>query len=292
MKIRTVMAAQGTVRCRAVVSEAHAMLRVVRPLLGLPLALALVACGPIDGTTTAAPRSLEPGGRIDATVIRVVDGDTVHAQIDGVDTTIRLIGVDTPETVAPGQPIECYGPQASRFTTAQLDGQDVELEFDQDLIDPYERTLAYVWLDGKLFNETLVARGFAEAKDYPPNTKYQERLDAAETRASADGRGLWGACEGLLRGTIASLSSMNPRSKRSASPRSRPAGRGRPSAARAGRSWSRRSLEHFDRALVDEVFVGLLQDGETDVAREGLQPLAGHVTPLARSRALLPRRRP
>jgi micrococcal nuclease len=170
------------------------MLRAVRALLGLPLAAALVACGPIDGTRTSSPRSIEPGGRIDATVTRVVDGDTIHAQIDGIDTTVRFIGVDTPETVAPGQPIECYGPQASAFTTGRLADENVELEFDRDLIDTYDRTLAYVWLNGKLFNETLVTRGFAEAKTYPPNTKYQPRLDAAEMQASADGRGLWGAC--------------------------------------------------------------------------------------------------
>jgi micrococcal nuclease len=106
----------------------------------------------------------------------------------------RFIGVDTPETVAPGQPIECYGPEASHFTTARLTGKVVELEFDRDLIDPYDRTLAYVWLDGRLFNETLVRRGFAEAKAYPPNTAHQTRFDAAEASTRASGRGLWGAC--------------------------------------------------------------------------------------------------
>jgi micrococcal nuclease len=135
-----------------------------------------------------------PGSRADATVTRVVDGDTIHVLLDGAETTIRFIGVDTPETVAPGQPIECYGPEASRFAMARLTGGAVELEFDRDLIDPYDRTLAYVWLDGRLFDETLVRRGFAEAKAYPPNTAHQAQLDAAESSARASGRGLWGAC--------------------------------------------------------------------------------------------------
>jgi micrococcal nuclease len=170
------------------------MLLGVRPLIVLPLALLLAACGPIDRATDAPPRSIEPGSREEATVSRVLDGDTIHVLLDGVDTTIRFIGVDTPETVAPGQPIECYGPEASHFTAARLTGGVVELEFDRDLIDPYDRTLAYVWLGGRLFNETLVRRGFAEAKAYPPNTAHQTQFDAAEASARAAGRGLWGAC--------------------------------------------------------------------------------------------------
>ena len=170
------------------------MLHGVRPLLVLPLALSLAACGPIDRATSAPARSIAPGSRDEATVIRVVDGDTIHVLLDGVDTTVRFIGVDTPETVAPGQPIECYGPEASKFTTARLAGRAVDLEFDADLIDPYDRTLAYVWLDGRLFNETLVRRGFAEAKAYPPNVAHQDEFDSAENRARAGRRGLWGAC--------------------------------------------------------------------------------------------------
>ena len=110
------------------------------------------------------------------------------------DTTIRFIGVDTPETVAPGQSIECYGPR--RRISRRLDSRAgvVELEFDRDLIDPYERTLAYVWHNGRLFNETLVRRGFVEATAYPPNVAHQDELDAAESRARADRRGMWGLC--------------------------------------------------------------------------------------------------
>ena len=170
------------------------MLHGVRPLLVLPLALLLAACGPIDRATSARPGATAPGSREEATVTRVVDGDTIHVLLDGADTTIRFIGVDTPETVAPGQSIECYGPR--RRISRRLDSRAgvVELEFDRDLIDPYERTLAYVWHDGRLFNETLVRRGFAEATAYPPNVAHQDELDAAESRARADRRGMWGVC--------------------------------------------------------------------------------------------------
>jgi micrococcal nuclease len=159
------------------------------------VALALVACGPIDGTTTADRPMSAPGTREETTVTRVVDGDTIHVSLDGDDVTIRLIGIDTPETVAPGQPIGCFGPQASAFTTNQLTGEDVILEYDQDLIDPFGRTLAYVWFNGRLFNQTLVDRGFAVAKAYPPNTAHQAALDVAEVRARSANRGLWKRCQ-------------------------------------------------------------------------------------------------
>jgi micrococcal nuclease len=169
------------------------MLTVVRRWVLLAMVFVLGACGPIDGTTTRG-NDRGPGVTAEATVTRVVDGDTVHVLLDGNDVTVRLIGIDTPETVAPGRPVECYGPEASRFTTERLTGKDVRLEFDRDLIDPFGRTLAYVWLGGQLFNQTLVAQGFAEAKSYPPNTAHQPALDAAEDLARRANRGRWGAC--------------------------------------------------------------------------------------------------
>jgi micrococcal nuclease len=170
------------------------MLSFVRPLVVLALAVPLAACGPIDGATTRGSVAASPGERVDAIVTRVVDGDTIHVSLDGQDVTIRLIGIDTPETVAPGQPIECYGPEASHFTTAQLAGQRVQLEFDEDLVDPFDRTLAYVWLGGQLFNQTLVRRGFAEARAYPPDTRYRSELEDSQAVAASASRGLWGAC--------------------------------------------------------------------------------------------------
>jgi micrococcal nuclease len=124
----------------------------------------------------------------------VVDGDTVHVDLDGVDVTIRLIGIDTPESVAPGQPVECYARRASRFATRRLEGRDVDLEFDVERLDRYDRTLAYVWLDEELFNETLVAGGYASVTTYPPNVRYVDRFIRAQAAARAAGIGIWGAC--------------------------------------------------------------------------------------------------
>ncbi len=115
--------------------------------------------------------------------------------VGDTDVTIRFIGVDTPETVAPGQPIECYGPESSRFTTRRLTGQRIRLTFDVERIDPFGRTLAYLWLaDGSMFNELLVRRGLATVATYPPDTRYVERFEAAQRAARGAGRGLWSAC--------------------------------------------------------------------------------------------------
>ena len=97
------------------------------------------------------------------TVSRVVDGDTVEisSSIDGMED-VRLIGVDTPETVDPGEEVEPYGPEASSLATRELTGREVELEFDEERIDSYDRLLAYVYTtDGRMFNEELVAKGYA-----------------------------------------------------------------------------------------------------------------------------------
>lgn len=129
-------------------------------------------------------------------VTRVVDGDTVIAQVGGEELRVRLIGIDTPETVAPDQPVECFGPAASEFTHRRLEGEDVELEFDVERLDPYGRTLAYVWLGGELFNETLVREGYALVTTFPPDVGYVDRFVAAQRVARERHLGLWGVCPG------------------------------------------------------------------------------------------------
>lgn len=138
--------------------------------------------------TAAATRS--------ATVTRVIDGDTVEVTTRSIALDIRLLGVDTPETVHPTEPVECFGPEASAFTERRLEGKDIGLEFDVERLDRYERTLAYIWLDGHLFNRTLVRRGFATVLIYEPNDKYAAKLRTAEEKARAEKRGLWEACRG------------------------------------------------------------------------------------------------
>ncbi len=129
-------------------------------------------------------------------VTDVVDGDTIEvARASGSDS-VRLIGVDTPETVHPSVPVECYGPRASAFTAGSLLGENVRLEFDDERRDHYGRLLAYVWLGGKLFNKVLVARGFAEVTIYEPNDAYEDVLYSAQSRARSADLGAWGACSG------------------------------------------------------------------------------------------------
>ncbi|MFN2490542.1 MAG: thermonuclease family protein [Actinomycetota bacterium] len=127
-------------------------------------------------------------------VSRVVDGDTIEVQLDDETTDVRLIGIDTPETVHPSEPVECYGPAASDFTSAALQGDAVRLGFDVERQDQYGRTLAYVWDEGELFNQVLVAKGFATVTTYPPNVRYVERFLAAQRDARQHDRGLWGSC--------------------------------------------------------------------------------------------------
>ena len=182
-------------------SVASVMLQLVRTLLAIPLVL-LLACTTATVTVTGDRRTaVSPStsgasnGKPLATVTRVVDGDTAQVLFRGRDVTVRFIGVDTPETVAPGQPIECFGLEASHVTTRQLKGRRIRLEFDVDRIDPFGRTLAYLWMrDGSLFNETLVRRGFATVATYPPDTRYVQRFEAAQRAVKATEHGLWAAC--------------------------------------------------------------------------------------------------
>lgn len=140
----------------------------------------------------AAPSTDGDGATV--LVTQVVDGDTIRVQLRDREVRVRLIGIDTPE-VAPGQPMECFGEEASTFTERELDGERVRLEFDVERFDRFGRTLAYVFHDG-LFNEELVAQGYATVTTFPPNVRYVGRFLAAQRAAREAGRGLWGACGG------------------------------------------------------------------------------------------------
>ena len=172
----------------------------------LLLTSVVTACSGSTASSVTAPTSdsgLRPKGPTAAgTVERVVDGDTVHVRVDGQDVTVRMIGINTPETVKPNSPIECFGPEASDFAKAALTGQAVTLEFDgsQGMTDKYGRTLAYVWQDlpggaQRLFNLDAVAGGFAYERQYGA-TPYAWRAEfsTAQRAAQAQDAGLWGAC--------------------------------------------------------------------------------------------------
>jgi micrococcal nuclease len=130
-----------------------------------------------------------------AVVTRVVDGDTVEAQIDGVLEDVRYIGVDTPETVKPDTPVQCFGPQASAFNHRLVEGRRVRLVFGVERRDVYGRLLAYVYREGHFVNAILVRRGLARTLTIPPNDRFAPLLRRLELRAARAGRGLWGACE-------------------------------------------------------------------------------------------------
>mgnify|MGYP000029325109 CR=1 FL=1 len=126
-----------------------------------------------------------------ATVVSVVDGDTI--KIEGGEI-VRYIGMNTPETVAPGRPVECYGKEASAKNKELMQGKVVELERDISNRDKFGRLLRYVWLDGELINEKLVREGFAQVSTYPPDVKYEARLLEAQRQARSEEKGLWGGC--------------------------------------------------------------------------------------------------
>ena len=124
-------------------------------------------------------------------VRRVVDGDTIV--MTGIGT-VRLIGVDTPETVDPRRPVQCFGREASAYLRARLDGVDVRLEYDTARHDRYRRTLAYVYLrDGTFVNAAIVRDGYGVAYTRFP-FRHLESFRRLEREARESGRGLWGAC--------------------------------------------------------------------------------------------------
>ena len=164
----------------------------------LLIVLALAATFTAKGSLSTAP---EAGG---VTVKRVGDGDTLVLD-DGQDTRVRLIGVDTPETVKPRGRVEPWGKEASDFSKKSLTGKAVFLEYDEEKEDHYGRTLAYVWTEDPrkserpkeeiLYNYQLVASGYARERAYEPNTKYQSLLHEGEIVAMDHVRGIW-AVEG------------------------------------------------------------------------------------------------
>ena len=124
---------------------------------------------------------------------RVVDGDTIIVEIDGKKERIRLIGVDTPETVHPNKPVEHYGKEASAFTKKLAEGEMVRLECDDDTQrrDRYGRLLAYVYLpDGTFLNAEIIKQGYGFAYTRFP-FKYMEQFRQYERSARETGTGLW-----------------------------------------------------------------------------------------------------
>jgi micrococcal nuclease len=153
----------------------------------VPFLFLLAAC------TRSAPA---PDGGL-ATVDHVVDGDTVVVDLNGREETLRLIGIDTPETVDPDTPPECFGREASDHTKSLLPpGTEVRLTRDVEARDRYDRLLVYVERaeDGLFVNLDLVTGGWADDFPFPPNVAHERDFAFAASQARADGLGLWGTC--------------------------------------------------------------------------------------------------
>lgn len=136
-------------------------------------------------------------------VVKVVDGDTVQVNIDGKNEVLRLIGINTPETVDPRKPVECFGAEASAKAKEILTGKDVSLEADetQSDRDKYDRLLRYVYLeDGTNFNKMMIEEGYAYEYTYDAPYKYQAEFKIAQQEAKDGKKGLWGddTCKGEL----------------------------------------------------------------------------------------------
>ena len=156
-----------------------------------------------------------PAGLPQGTVRAVVDGDTLDVEVAGEVSRVRMIGVDTPETVRPNTPVECFGREASDFSKQLLAGQAVLLEEDpsQDSRDRYGRLLRFVWLaDGRMANYELVAQGYAYEYTYDQAYQYQAEFKAAQQAAQQSGRGLWAAntCAGSREAGVAATPSPAP----------------------------------------------------------------------------------
>ncbi len=128
-----------------------------------------------------------------ARVIRVIDGDTIEADFGSLIERVRLIGIDTPETVDPEKPVQCFGPEASAETNRLLSGKTVELESDpsQAVRDKYGRILSYVFLDGVDTSELLIQEGYAREYTYRTAYKFQQEFKKAQSEAREGQKGLW-----------------------------------------------------------------------------------------------------
>ncbi len=160
---------------------------------GLTLALGCLAgCG--------SPPAPPPAGSVgSATVVRVVDGDTVELSIGEVTERARLLGIDAPESVSPKVPDQCFGAEASQALHDLLPpGSEVRIERDAEARDRYGRLLLYLYRadDGLFVNQWMLETGLADAMAFEPNTTFAVPFEAARSQAEADGTGLWGRCDG------------------------------------------------------------------------------------------------
>jgi micrococcal nuclease len=164
------------------------------------LVVALTGCEGFPPETPSGSTSPLPAGALPAETLRVVDGDTIVVELDGREERVRYIGIDTPESVKPNSPVECFGPEASDANAQLVDGQTVYLVRDVSDRDRFGRLLRYVYvaapgIDELVFvNLVLVEGGYAQVSTYPPDVRHSQDFLDAQVRARSDQQGLWSAC--------------------------------------------------------------------------------------------------
>lgn len=158
----------------------------------------LTACG---APRAATPSPAAGAGTLDAnaTLEYITDGDTIGVRVHGKVERVRLIGIDTPETKKPNTPVQCFGPEATKYTTSLLPtGTRLHLERDVVARDVYGRLLAYVYRsdDGMFVNLQIIRQGYARPLTIPPNVAHVDEFVAAAQAARTDDIGLWARCSG------------------------------------------------------------------------------------------------
>jgi micrococcal nuclease len=186
---------QRLCNARCVPTAGEASVRRVRRAAASLLLLTAVAA-----LVLSAADERSPGGgptRSAGRVVRVVDGDTIRVRTGDRVETVRYIGIDTPESVKPGTPVECFAHRAAAENERLVGGRRVVLERDAEARDRFGRLLAYVVreADGVDVNEALVRGGFAVPLTIAPNVRHAARLRAAAAAARREGLGLWRACQ-------------------------------------------------------------------------------------------------
>jgi micrococcal nuclease len=165
------------------------------PTLGSLALLAILVVVLVSGgdADEEPPESLPDTATVEVTDI--VDGDTIEVAYEGETEDVRYIGIDTPESVKPDTPVQCYALAASDFNERLVGGERVRLVFDAERRDDFERLLAYVHVESTFVNAELVRRGFARTLEIAPNTRFADLFDRLQQAAANAGRGLWGECE-------------------------------------------------------------------------------------------------
>ena len=166
------------------------------PRARLLIALLVLAVAGCEAATRVGEPEPERGRGSVGRVVRVVDGDTIHVEVEGRRETVRYIGVDTPESVKPGTPVQCFAERASAFNKRLVAGERVRLVLDAEERDRYGRLLAYVYRtrDGLFVNARLVRGGYAVPLTIPPNVAHAKQFRTLAATARRKGRGLWSSC--------------------------------------------------------------------------------------------------